>query len=71
MFQTLENRQEEDRKLQERRKSRQLDKTNFSEFKPAATTAGDTSGAGSETGSVSQSPNSLIETEEEQSETNN
>lgn len=70
MFQTLENRQEEERKLQERRKSRQLDKTNFAQFKQP-TAVDDTSGAG-DNGSVPQTPNSLIvETEEEElSETN-
>jgi len=70
MFQTLENRQEEERKLQERRKSRQLDKTNFSQFKQP-TAADNASGTGSGIGSVPQTPNSLIETEEELSETNN
>jgi len=69
MFQTLENRQEEERKLQERRKSRQLDKTNLSQFKQP-TAADDADGAGSDTGSVPQTPSTLIETEEELSKTN-
>ena len=64
MFQTLENRQEEERKLQERRKSRQLDKTNLSQFKqPTAVDGADD--AGSNTGDVPQTPSTLIETEEE------
>ena len=64
MFQTLENRQEEEKKLQERRKSRQLDKTNFSQFKQP-TVADGADGAGSDTGGVPQTPSTLIETEEE------
>lgn len=70
MFQTLENRQEEERKLQERRKSRQLDKTNLSQFKqPTAVDGADD--AGSDTGDVPKTPSTLIETEEELSEAMN
>lgn len=68
MFQTLENRQEEERKLLERRKSRQLDKINLSQLKLISD---DTNSASHDNENVPRVLSNLFENAEELSETNN